>query len=202
MNSEEIQKMYQELETLTVKLERSPQRGLSYLHEKMLECREKQDRVGDLLLKVNRVRAGIRRSIRGLKAAIEISAVGENAQQLSEVRNELRTWEDQEDEVRYLSEVILSKQSNLRMTSSDIRLLCSVVEQQIKAGEIVPRRHEGNPMSKEQPTPPTGNEPGIAQINEVVPQTDLNSPDPVDSEAPSSVLSIEQFLASDEAESK
>jgi len=163
-----------------------------------VDCRTKQDRVTDLLLRVNRERSGVRTAIRNLKAQIEVIGNDSEHASLPQLKTDLRSYEDQEDEFRYLTEVITAKQSNLRMTSSDIRLLCSVVEHQIRLGEITPGNRGGNSGSSlvppvQQPVAPVSFQ--ERPINETTLQEEMTPSVAVDSGDAQGVLSIEDFLA-------
>lgn len=166
-----------------------------------MECRQKQDRINDLLLKVNQEHSGVRRALRFQKAAIEIA---EKGRQSDELKTQLRDLEDQDDDLRYLGEIVKAKQSNLRMTSSDLRLLCSIVDQRIKLGEIRPSRHGGkaetSPAKPEVQKPPATREsqvPVEAKPEVIVPevQVPIASSEPiVDTGQDPDVLSIDAFL--------
>lgn len=193
VSKETIKQIYDELETLSVPLEKNPQRGLSYLKEKMLECRGKQDRVTDLLARVAQLHPAIRTRVRNLKAAVNAA---EGSPEVAELHAELNDAKDQDDEIRMLMEVVKAKKSNLTMTSSDIRLLYSIVEQQLKLGEVTPTRHSNAgdltlPTSfthpEQQPqTPPQKIVPSGAVVTDVF-VTEVTS----DTDSP---VSIESFL--------
>jgi hypothetical protein len=110
---------------------------------------------------------------------------------------ELNDAQDQDDEIRYLVEVIKAKQSNLRMTSSDIRLLYSVVEQQLKLGEIQPGRQSNTSVETDKPAQiPHSDAPKepVVERKENVPQADSPLAVQTDSARSDAVLDIEQFL--------
>jgi len=139
----------------------------------------------------------VRTAVRNLKAQIQLLESSTQRDQIPAVIVELNDANDQDDEIRYLVEVIKAKQSNLRMTSSDIRLLYSVVEQQLKLGEIQPGRHNESRMSSSQqvqmPPVETAEAPPIAPESNH-PQVDSQSPIQTDSPHSEDVLSIEKFL--------
>lgn len=195
LTDQTISKIYAELETLSVHLEQNPQRGLQYLNDKILECRRAMDRCTDLLTQVRRLHPGIRTSVRNLKAQLRL--VGTNAQLAAELNEQLSTSQDQDDEIRYLVEVIKARLSNLTRTNSDIRLLWSVVELQIKLGEIQPGRLTG--IRNE--TPVTDQEHPVGTESISTKEIDVPAPTAipvqstaVDSIQTSDVLAIEAFL--------
>lgn len=199
LTKERISRLYEELETLSVPLEKNPQRGLQYLREKIVECRQKQDRVVDLLVQVRKLHPAVRTSVRNLKAMLHV--LQPNDDRRPDVISQLSDVQDQDDEIRYLVEVIHAKRTNLSMTSSDIRLLYSVVEQQLKLGEIQPGRQGEvrDELTRRRETPPreSAEVPGQGPI-----QSDTLVNDPVetvvDSPPSDAVLSIESFLGVDE----
>jgi hypothetical protein len=203
MTKDEIQNLYHQLETLSVRVERNSQRGLGYLADRMMECRQKQDQATDILLKVNRAHATARTSAKSIKSQISIIDSLPEQQRaehgsLTELKERLNVWESEEDELRFLGEVVRAKISNLKMTSSDIRLLCSVVEQQIRLGEIQPERGRGTmekPKTEPVPQPQPTTESEATSVSETVPQPDLGLSIPADSGVESTVSSIEDFLA-------
>jgi hypothetical protein len=192
--SGQIQQYYEILEDLKVPLDKSPQRGLAYLRERMIECREKQDRVTDLLAEVRKPYAAIRTQVRNLKASVELA---KNTPEIAPLRTALYEWADLDDEVRYLTDVIKAKASNLKMTSSDIRLLYSVVEQQLKLGEVQPGRHTDNRSASVKPVEmPPPESPQIPSKEETVEDTvPAVAAPPVVVPAGEDVLSIENFFA-------
>lgn len=178
-----------------------------------MDCRRMQDRATDLLLLVNKNHAGARTAVRNLKAQITIlegeednlTVGGSNNETVMEgLRNskqEMLIYEAQDDELRFLGEVVRSKQSNLKMTSSDIRLLCAVVNDQIRLGEIQPGNRRGSPVEPKpepakQPEEPVKIE--TNPINETVPLTVEKEPGPIDPGNGTPVLqSIAEFLESE-----
>jgi len=116
--------------------------GLSYFREKIVECRQKQDRVNDLLLDINQYKTGLRRALTSSQA--ERQLLLDSKSETTQLDSKLKQLEGLVSEVRWVLEVIEAKRSNLRMTSSDIRLLCSIVDQQIKSGEVKPGSYVGS----------------------------------------------------------
>ncbi len=166
MLQDRVLQIYMELETLAVPLQQDPQLGLNYLRERMIVCRSMQDRVSNILMEVNRDFGRIRQAVRSQKAVLNLT---NEANLQRPVRDRLDEFENEEDNLRYLMEAVKAKSSNLRMTSSDIRLLYGIVEQQIRLGEIQPGRHR--PTQQEQPIP--------VELSEVTTAIDLSPPLPV-----------------------
>lgn len=199
LTKERISQLYSELETLSVPLEKNPQRGLQYLREKIVECRTMQDRAADMLIQVRKLHPAVRTAVRNYKGMLHL--MEQLDPRRAEVNTSLSEVQDQDDEIRYLVEVIKAKQSNLKMTSSDIRLLYSVVEQQLKLGEIQPGRQGEvrTELTKSSEPPPRENAeaPGQAPIERDSPVSGPDSP-VVDYPPSQDVLSIESFLERDE----
>jgi hypothetical protein len=146
-------------------------------------------------MQVRRQHAPIRTNAHNLKSALRL--VPDRSDDAIRIREEKEFWEDQDNECRYLAEVIKAKLSNLTRTNSDIRLLWSVVEAQIKLGEIQPGRLTGFADTTPNSTP----ERPAEQVAISTVGTDVTAPPvvpaesgPIDSPQSSDVLGIEQFL--------
>lgn len=144
-----IDQVYQELDLLSVALEMTPELGPTHLREKLLECRRKQDRISKVLVDVNREFSSARARVRALQALVDVARGNSDSPTL---KAELRGARDVEDQLRYCERAVRLRRENLRATSSDIRLLVNVIEQQIKLGEVQP--------------PPKA---GPREVNEVLP---------------------------------
>lgn len=134
--------------------------------------------------------------VRSLKTQLRL--LPETSEGAQSVRVDLEFWQEQDDDARYLSEVIKAKQSNLTRTNSDIRLLWSVVEAQIKLGEIQPGRLSGNyteSLDSNQERPVESANISKQETNVSVPQDTPVQSKPVDSPITSDVLGIEAFLS-------
>jgi hypothetical protein len=141
-----------------------------------------QDQVSSLLTEVNRDFGRIRQAVRNQKAVLALTAEA-NAQR--DAREVLSSFENEEDDLRYLLEAVKAKSSNLRMTSSDIRLLYGIVEQQIKLGEIQPGRSQFRSAPPQESEPARSpQEPSLSEIQESV---DLPEPAQVQQPEPEPV---------------
>lgn len=148
MTPAQVTQIYQELETLAVPLKQDPQLGLQYLRECLMECRRKQDRISELLVQVNRDVSDVRGNVRAFRASVDVAR---GAPELPALKADLAMWVAREDHLKYLLISVRLRRENLRATSADIRLMVSVIEQQLKLGEVQP------------PKPP------LREVNEVLP---------------------------------
>lgn len=172
MTRERVLEIYRELENLVVPVEKDPTLGLTYLREKMVDCRHGQDRIGTLLLEVNRDFSRVRQALRARKTAFTLAKSAGQTQILDDLRNQLNQVEDEFDDLRLLQQVIESRASNMKMTSSDIRLLVSVVETQMKLGEIRAdrpspfrtNRVDGPPSNVSSEPPISNSGPDLSQV--------------------------------------
>lgn len=130
-----VGEIYEELNQLSVPLIQSPELGLGYYRERLVECRQKQDRISEILVRINRELSVARGGARALRLSVEIAGRGKQAGAL---RTELEPFLDTEDTLKYLLAAARLRRENLRATSSDIRLMVNVIEQQLKLGEIQP----------------------------------------------------------------
>lgn len=135
MIKEEVDRIYRELEAMVVPLDQTSERGPVYLKERLLVCRRMQDRVSGMLLKINQEFSRLKILCRALRASVALAGAGVQAPAL---REELRTAEDDYDEVRYLAEAVEVKRANLRQTGSDIRLLAGIMAEGMRLGEVQP----------------------------------------------------------------
>lgn len=102
--------------------------------------------MNDLFVEVNREFSSTRQALRNQKALVALLSAGSNQAITAEA--DLVNLVDAEDSLRYLIEAVKAKSSNLRMTSSDFRLLYSIMEQQLKIGEVYPSRVPGKAESE------------------------------------------------------
>lgn len=138
---------------MSVVLPQSPQLGFEFYRELLTSVRAHQDRVGDLIIEVNRDFARVKITQRGTRKQIEIAGPA----QAGPFRDTLLKIEDEADELRYLLDSLRMKKSNLSGASSDIRLTVSVMESQVKLGEV--RKPGDRPTAehgKTQHRPPVG----------------------------------------------
>lgn len=193
MRQDRLTQIYQELLTMSVGLDQAPQLGLQYLSEKMYECRRKQDQVSDLLVEVNRDWSRVKHATRIQKTLVLTLRATNRAGELEVANRDLDGLEGEEDELRILIEAVKAKSSNLRMTSSDIRLLSANTEQLMKMGPVTP---SPSTQLKKRPEYP---EPAPQIVTELVPVDPIeeNRPgDPVEETA----NSIELLLGETHAE--
>lgn len=131
MTPEAISQTYEMLERLEIKLEQTPELGTEYLKDKLLECRQKQNTVTDLIVKTNRAYSGARMAVRAQESAVRVAG---QSQRGPELRDELLKMLDERDALKYLLEALNVRRANLGRTSSDIRLMAGIIEQESRPG--------------------------------------------------------------------
>ena len=130
MNQQEISQIYQDLDTLEVRLEQTPELGVEYLRDRLLECRVKQNTVTELIVRVNRAYSSVRQQLRAQEAALRHAGTTEQAIRL---RVEHDGMADENDSLKLLLEALSVRRGNLARTSSDIRLLEKIVNDTLTA---------------------------------------------------------------------
>lgn len=136
MTPDEIGQVYGELEQMFVPLEMSPERGLTYIRERLTMVRAMADRVAEIRLKVSRA----------LSTVLEDHLV---AQQIHEVqptpdsKRRVKELEILKQRHTMLTKMVAMQAQVLSRTSLDIRLLADITKEQIKRGEINPNETPG-----------------------------------------------------------
>lgn len=148
MTPQEISQIYETLERLEIKLEQIPEMGTEYLKDKLLECRQKQNTVTDLIVKTNRAYSGSRMAVRAQEAAVRVAGMSARG---AELREQLSTMLDERDSLKYLLEALSVRRANLGRTSSDIRLMAGIIEQESRPGNA----NAGPQRPAPPPPPPT-----------------------------------------------
>ena len=131
VTKEEISQVYQTLETLEIKLEQTPELGTEYLTDRLLECRQKQNTVTDLIVKANRAYSASRQAVRAQEAICRMAGMSERAK---EHRDDLAKMLDERDALKYLLEALAVRRANLGRTSSDIRLMAGIIDAERRPG--------------------------------------------------------------------
>ncbi len=136
MTSDEITQVYAELEQMFVPLDSSPERGMTYIKERLTMARAMADRVAEIRLRVHRA----------LSVAMEDLLIAKQVQ-------EIQPTPDHKQKVRQLEVLkqrheMLSKMTNMQAqvlsrTTQDIRLLADITKDQIKRREINPDEAPG-----------------------------------------------------------
>lgn len=170
MTHETVQAIYRELDSLSVNLKQSPELGLMYYRERLLECRQKQDRISEILVLINRELSVARSSARALTASVEVVGQGEAASMVRrELKRELQPFTDTEDILKYLLSAARLRRENLRATSSDIRLMVNIIEQQLKLGEVQPPKESSRRQPQDVPLPFDGGSPAEVSFDATPP---------------------------------
>lgn len=146
MTPQEISQVYQELESLEVRLAHVPELGQHYLTDRMVECREKQNRITELFVKTNQAYSAALRAKRAQEKALQQAATSEQSARL---RQDLSDLLDEYDSTKLLLEAIRVRRQNLARTSIDIRALSQIVTEQRRLGSVV-----GGKDKPEDPTTP------------------------------------------------
>lgn len=132
MEAAKIAATYEEIGQMEVHLPKNPQLGMAFYKELLASCREYQDRVGDLTIAVYRDYARVKIQTRALKKSIQLAG----ATEAMPIRDQLLALEDESDGLRYLLESLRVKKANLFGAANDIRLTVTIIEDQIKLGEV------------------------------------------------------------------
>lgn len=142
MTPAEIEAIYRELETMFVRLEPEPERGLDYLKERLVFCRAMQDRLQEMRLKVNRAQSELMES---KLVAQHTHSVDPEAVKKSDIA----TIDGVLQRVVMLGRMIGMQATVLSRTSMDIRLLADLTKEQLRRGQVNP--HEAPSLIREVP---------------------------------------------------
>ncbi len=160
MTKEEISQIYDQLTELEIQLIQTPELGTEYLRDKLLECRQKQNTVTELIVRVNRAYSAARQAVRAQETACRVAGVSQRG---VELRDELATMLDERDALKYLIEALNVRRANLGRTSSDIRLMNGIIETELNNANAGQQR-------KNKPAPPPPPEPTPAAEKRLGPQ--------------------------------
>ena len=140
MAQERVDAIFEEIDTLAVDLSYTPELGPAYFHQKMVECRQKQNVVFHLLTEVSRALSGIRQAKRALSEAVAAGGKAGSAQ-TGYYRERLAETGDEVEALRYLKSACDVCRANLTRTATDIRSLLAIVTEAVKnqAEEATPR---------------------------------------------------------------
>jgi hypothetical protein len=142
MTSEHIAAIYAELKGMSVIAPHTPQMGFSFYAERVAEARIIQDRLGDLIIMVNKDTARVRVATRTLKEIARLQGTTHDvrtADQLGSLANEA-------DDLKYVAESLAIKAQLIRHSILDIRLVLTIMEAQIKLGEVAPVAKAAKPQ--------------------------------------------------------
>lgn len=131
MTPQEISQVYQTLAGLEIQLEHRPERGQEYLTLKLIECREKQNIVTELIVKTNQAYSAVLQARRGQEKALKHAGTSEQGMRL---REELAPMLDEYEGLRLLLDALSVRKGNLVRTSSDIRTLSNIITGTLAAG--------------------------------------------------------------------
>ncbi len=175
MTPEEISQIYDQLTELEIRLEQKPELGTDYLKDKLLECRQKQNTVTDLIVRINRAYSAARQAVRAQEAAVRVAGVSQRG---AELRDELGKMHDERDALKYLIEALNVRRANLGRTSSDIRLMNGIIETEMGNANAGQRRPPVKPpaptpqpetTAPAAPAPPVNFEKGVQELVAKVP---------------------------------
>lgn len=142
MEESRVKEIYAALEDMKVVLPQNPQLGFEFYRDLLAQVRGHQDAVSDFIIEANKDFARVKIQIRGIKKSIQLAGPA----QAGPYHEKYLSLEDEGENLKYLLDSVRMKKSNLAGASSDIRLTVSVMESQIKIGEI------GKPKPGERPT--------------------------------------------------
>lgn len=140
MQPDEIETTYEELGKMFIALDSSPEKGLTYIRERLTLARAMQDRVAELRLKVNRALSSVMEQHLIAQQVYEIQSTPDNKKKVKEL-------EVLKHRHVMLTKMIVAQSQVLSRTAMDIRLLADLTKEQIKRGEIDP--HEAPGLVKE-----------------------------------------------------
>ena len=138
MNADEIAAVYQELGDATLRLDFQVERGPQYLLEQLQECRRKQDQISQLQVRIQRELAGVKRARRAARALVALNQRHPESAAFETAKADLEQAENQYDELTALRDAVAVARGTLRATDSDIRLSASLVDMQMKLGQVRP----------------------------------------------------------------
>lgn len=204
MTPQEIGAIYDQLDHLMIKLEQVAELGTEYLKTKLLECRQKQNTVTDLIVRCNRSYSAARMAVRAQEAACRVAGMSPRG---AELRDELSKMLDERDSLKYLLEALSVRRANLGRTSSDIRLMAGIIEQESRpgnasAGQERPTKAPEKPVPTELPSLDVVKIPTMAEfeqgIAEVIEKGKAEGTLPADDEQP--LVEPQEILAPPVAE--
>lgn len=172
MTPQEIGAIYDQLDHLMIKLEQVAELGTEYLKTKLLECRQKQNTVTDLIVRCNRQYSAARMAVRAQEAACRVAGMSPRG---AELRDELSKMLDERDSLKYLLEALSVRRANLGRTSSDIRLMAGIIEQESRpgnasAGQERPTKAPEKPVPTELPSLDVVKIPTMAEFEQGIAQ--------------------------------
>jgi hypothetical protein len=164
MNADERNRIYERLQALqSVDIDHALERGKDYLVERLMDCRRRQDEVGQLAVRVKRALFAAKIARRAAWAAAKLSSRPGDLVTHQQA-------EDAYDEMKALEESVGVCRSTLRVTDSDIRLAATLLGMQIVLGQ------PGTPVESETVQPvvqtpveavPTGPPPVVDAIEDL-----------------------------------
>lgn len=136
MDSEAIQRAYDELAKMFVEVKPEPERGLAYISERLTLCRAMQDRVAELRLQANRALSVVMEQHLLLQHLHSVAPTPESKEKLNGL-------ERQKQSLAMLAKMVAAQGQVLSRTAMDIRLLTDITKEQLKRGEINPNEAPG-----------------------------------------------------------
>lgn len=136
LTPEQIEDTYEELGQMFIALDASPEKGLTYIKERLTLGRAMQDRVAELRLKVNRALSAVMEQHLIAQQLYEIQSTPDN-------KKKVKDLEVLKHRHVMLTKMITMQSQVLSRTAMDIRLLADLTKEQIKRGEIDPNEVPG-----------------------------------------------------------
>lgn len=136
LSSDEIERTYDELQTMFVEIDPRPELGLGYVRERVTFCRAMQDRLAEIRLRVNRE----------WSETCERHLIARQTQEVApSPEHKTRAAELKVAEQRHamLAKMVAAQAQVLSRTAMDLRLLADITKEQIKSGEIDPKESPG-----------------------------------------------------------
>lgn len=133
LTDQQIEQTYEQLGKLHVTLENVPEKGLSYVKERLALCRAMQDQVQNLRLQTGQALSYVQTERIYVKHSIPLAQTDQEKEQLK-----IKLREREQDCVSHgmLHRLVNATASVLAQTSRDIKLLGDVMIKQIKLGEM------------------------------------------------------------------
>lgn len=133
MTVDQIAAIYAELKEISL-VPLDPQLGFTFYADQVVIARRAQDRIGDMMIAVNRDTARVRVALRSLKEIARLggSVTGDRVvEQISQLENEA-------DDLKFAARSLQLKAILVRQSVFDIRLHMQVMETRLKLGEVAP----------------------------------------------------------------
>lgn len=186
MTADERNALFERLITLQdVKIDHAIERGRDYLINRLQDCRQRTDEVGQITVRVKRALFEAKVARRNAKAVAKLDPKRADDYQASE---------DSYDELKALEEACNVTRSTLRAADSDIRLAGTLLGIQIGLGQFrpgedpagsVPSPSDAVPVERSAPAP-THDSAGIDLVGLIAPDSTIDPRDATKVPPPSS----------------